>query len=192
MNATEDTVARYVEALHRTLTEVSGRFFSPEQSKRLLHNSLLPATITCYVSTQFSVGFEYSPAAETKIRTVRGSARIEDLFVQSPIRLREVGPLFNIGSTDVGIGRLTLADGFPFRLSREEASVNFWEVRFACEALKWQREVEYAEIYGDRRASRWSAEAAQSRAKDEVLAALFLTQRAEKANKKLDEYVSSF
>lgn len=192
MNTTEDIVAHHVEELHRTLADVSGRFFSAEQSKRLLHNSLLPATIICYVSTQFGVGFEYSSAAETRIKTVRGSARVEDLFVQSPTRLRHVGPMFNIGGANVGIGRLTLADGFPFRLSREEASVNFWEVRFACEALKWEREVEYAEIYGDRRASRWSIEAAQSRAKDEILAALFLTQRAEKANKKLDEYVSSF
>lgn len=194
MNATEAILASYVEELHRTLADVSGRFFSPEHSKRLLHNSLLPATITCYVSTQFGVGFEYFPAAETKIKTIRGSARVEDLFVQSPKRLRHISPMFDIGGANSQISRLTLADeyGFPFRLNRNEASVTFWQVRFACEALKWKRYVEYAEIYGDRRASRWSLEAAQSRAKDEVLAALFLTQRAAKANKKLDEYVSSF
>ena len=81
MNATEDTVRCYVETLHATLQEVSGRFFSVEQSKKLLHNSLLPAKIICYVSTQLGVGFEYFPAPETKIETLRGSARVEDLFV---------------------------------------------------------------------------------------------------------------
>jgi hypothetical protein len=55
----------------------------------------------------------------------------------------------------------------------------------------WSRKVEYAEIYGDRRATRWSVEAAQSRAKDEVLAALFLAQRAEKANKTISEFISA-
>lgn len=192
MNATEDIVRRYAEVLHGTLRDVSERFFSAEQSKRLLHNSLLPAKITCYVSSQFGIGFEYLAAPETKIETVRGSARVEDLFVQAPQRLRDVGPMFNIGGSNIGIGHLTLADGFPFRLSGEEANVTFWDVRFACEALGWKRDVQYAEIYGDRRASRWSIEAAQNRAKDEVLAALFLAQRAEKVKKKLEEYVSSF
>ncbi len=192
MNATDDTVRRYVETLHATVQEVSGRFFSPEQSKQLVHNSLLPAKITCYVSTQFGVGFEYSRAPETKIATVLGSARVEDLFVQAPKRLRDVGPMVSIGGSNTGIERLTLAGKFPFRLSREEASVNIAEVRFASEALGWKRDVEYAEIYGDRRASRWSIEAAESRAKDEVLAALFLAQHAEKTKRKLDEYVSSF
>jgi hypothetical protein len=174
------------------LSDVAGRFFSAEQAKRLLHNSLLPATITCYVSTQFGVGFEYSSAAETKIKTVRGSARVEDLFVQSPPRLREIGTHFNISAPDCVLGNFTLTGWFPFRLSREEASVTFWGMRFKSEALKWTRYVEYAEIFGDRRASRWSLEAAQNRAKDEVLAALFQSQRAEKANKKIEEYVSSF
>jgi hypothetical protein len=191
MNATEEVVARYVEELHRTLRDVSGRFFSAEESKRLLHNSLLPATITCYVSTQFGVGFEYSTASETQIKTVRGSARVEDLFVQSPKRLRQVGPSFIIAAS-LEMGQVVLSGGFPFLLSREQASATFWKVHFKSEALNWKRYVEYAEIYGDRRASRWSPEAAQSRAKDEVLAALFLAQRAEKANKTLDEFVSSF
>jgi hypothetical protein len=67
-----------------------------------------------------------------------------------------------------------------------------WDARFACEALNWKRNVQYAEIYGDRRASRWTIEEAQNRAKDEVLAALFLAQRAERIPKPLNEYLSSF
>jgi hypothetical protein len=52
--------------------------------------------------------------------------------------------------------------------------------------------VDYAEFYGDRRATRWTPEADQSRAKDEVLGALVVGRRAQKANKQLHEYVSSF
>lgn len=192
MNATENVIARYVKEFHKTLEEVSGQFFTAEQSKRLLHNSLLPATITCYVSTQFGVGFEYSTATETQIKTVRGSARVEDLFVQAPKRLRDVGPNLKIGASHLTLRQLILSGAFPFLLSREQANVTFWKVHFKSEALNWKRYVEYAEIYGDRRASRWSPEAAQSRAKDEVLAALFLAQRAEKAKINLAEYISSF
>jgi hypothetical protein len=141
------------------------------------------------VSTQFGVGFEYSSAAETKIKTIRGSARMEDLFVQSPARLRELGLHLNISAPNCELGRFALSGWFPFRLSREEASAKFWEMRFESEALKWTRYVEYAEIYGDRRASRWSLEAARSRAKDEVLAALFDRQRADEEKKKIEEYV---
>ncbi len=190
MNATENTVTRYVETLHASLLQLSGRFFSPEQSKQLLHNSLLPAKIVCYISTQFGIGFEYSAASETKVETVRGSARVEDLFVQAPKQLG-VGPLFLINASDITIGKLTLAGKFPFRLGDNEASVKFWDVRFADDSLSWKRDVEYAEIYADRQASRWTVEAAESRAKDEVLAALFVAQRAEKAKKSLHEYVSS-
>ena len=192
MNATEAVLANYNKEFHRTLSDVSERFFSAEQAKRLLHNSLLPATITCYVSSQFGVGFEYSSAAETKIKTVRGSARVEDLFVQAPKRLRDSGPIVNIAAPNIGIAQLNLEGAFPFRVRHEEAWVNFRQVGFAHHALGWKRDVEYAEIYGDRRESRWSIEAAQSRAKDQVLAALFLAQHAERSKKNLHEYVSSF
>ncbi len=144
MNATENTVKRYVETLHGSLLQLSGRFFSPEQSKQLLHNSLLPAKIVCYISTQFGIGFEYSAAPQTKIETVRGSARVEDLFVQAPKQLGG-GPLFLIEASDITIGKLTLAGKFPFRLGDNEASVKFWDVRFADDSLSWKRDVEYAE-----------------------------------------------
>jgi hypothetical protein len=192
MNATEEMVARYAEELHKTLSDVSARFFSAAQSKQLLHNSLLPATITCYVSTQFGVGFEYSRADSTTIKTARGSARIEDLIVQAPSRLQGVGPMFNIGGANSGISGVTLEGGFPFRLIREDASVALSDIRFSSEPLGWSREIQYAEVYGDRRAQRWGTEAAQNRAKDEILAALYLSQRAQQKSQELDEYVASF
>lgn len=190
-NATEDIVTRYVEEFHKTLADLSSRFFSAEQSKQLLHNSLLPATITCYVSTQFGIGFEYSPAADTKIVATSGSARVEDLFVRAPPHLRRIATFFSLASPNNAISRINIEGAFPFRLSREDASINFSDVRFSYAPLHWQRDVVYAEIYGDRRASRWSIEAAQNRAKDEVLSALLVARRAQSVNKTPDEYISS-
>ena len=192
MHIREDGVRAYIQRFHGTLDLVSQRFFRSDQAKDLLHRSLLPAKVICYVSTQFGVAFEYSKAATTSIETVRGSARIEDLVVKAPKRLRNIGPMFNIGGSHIMIASLTLADGFPFRLSDEQANVTFRDVRFSCDALRWVRNVEYVEVYGDRRAERWTLAQAESRAKDEVLSALFLAQRAKTNEISLHEYVSSF
>lgn len=192
MNATEEIVKRYVETFHRTLDEVSRQFFSVDDAKRLLHASLTPAQVTCYVSTQFGVAIEYSPSAETSINTVRGSARVEDLLVQAPAKLRDVGPMINVSAQGVGIQSLTLADGFPFRLSSEQADVTLRDVRFSWNAAGWTRDVHYAEVYGDRSAERWSHQSAESRAKDEVLGALFIARRAVTKELQLHEYISSF
>lgn len=188
-NVTEEEIKKYIKEFHRTLDEVASRFFSSEQSKHLLHRSLLPARIICYVSTQFGVAFEYIPASSISIETIRGSARAEDLLVRAPKKLRDVGPLFNIGGSNTEIAHLTLANGFPFRLSDRQANVILRDVRF--KAFNWVREVQYAEVYADRSASTWSMTAAQNRAKDEVLAALFLTRQAESKKLTLSDYISS-
>lgn len=189
---TEEGITKYIEEFHRTLDGVASRFFNLEQSKKLLHNSLLPAKIICYVSTQFGVAFEYIPASSTSIETIRGSARVEDLLVRAPKKLRNLGPLFNIAGSYIELAQLALDNAFPFRLSDQRASVTLRNVRFTCEAFNWVREIQYAEIYGDRSASTWSVTAAQNRAKDEVLAALFLARQAESKKLSLYNYISSF
>lgn len=192
MHVTEEDLRAYIEAFHQNLSAVSARFFGPNQARELFHNSLLPAKVTCYVSTQFGVAFEYTKAHTTTVATVRGSSLIEDLIVQAPNRLRSVGPMFKIGGSNIEIAGLTLADGFPFRLTDEKANVTFRDVRFFCDALDWTRDLEYAEVYGDRRLERWTLAQAENRAKDEVLAALFLAQQANTKSISIHEYVSSF
>lgn len=189
---TEEGITKYIEEFHRTLDEVASRFFSLEQSKNLLHKSLLPAKIICYVSTQFGIAFEYIPASSTSIETVRGSARVEDLLIRAPRKLRNVGPLFNIAGSCIELAQLTLANAFPLRLSDQRANVTLRNVRFTCDSFNWVREIQYAEIYGDRSASTWSIASAQNRAKDEVLAALFLARQAESKKLSLYNYISSF
>jgi hypothetical protein len=191
MYVTEERLRAYIEEFHKNLDSISSQFFSPEQARELFHNSLLPAKVTCYVSTQFGVAFEYTKAETTAIDTVRGSSRIEDLIVQAPKRLRSVGPLFNIGGSGVRFECLTLADGFPFRLNNLGANVTFQNVRFTCDALHWVRDLEYGEIYGNRQLEHWTLAQAENRAKDEILAALFLAQQANSKSLSIHEYVSS-
>jgi hypothetical protein len=192
VNITEEGIIKYIEAFNEALEEESSRFFPKDESNQLLHKSLLPAKIVCYVSTQYGVGIEYVSAATTSVESVRGSARVEDLFVQAPKRLWNIGPMFNIAAAGIEISKLTLAGGFPFRLSTNDATVTFREIRFSSDELSWERNVEYAEIYGDRNELKWSVEAAQNKAKDEVLSALFLKQQAKSREQDLHEYISNF
>ncbi|MBI5141335.1 MAG: hypothetical protein HZA20_03965 [Nitrospirae bacterium] len=191
MNVTESGIKTYIETFLSSLNDTAGKFFDEDQAKKLLHISLLPAKIICYVSTQFGIAFEYISDSKTSIEVIRGSARVEDLLVKAPSRLRTVGPMINISASNCGIETLTLADAFPFRLSKLEASVSLREVQFSAKALGWQRDIEYAEVFGDRQAESWSKEAAQSRAKDEVLAALFIAQQAKRKDISLHEYIST-
>jgi hypothetical protein len=192
MNITEDGIKKYIDVFYETLNKEAERFFSAEEKHQILHLSLLPAKITCFVSTKFGVAIEYSKSEDTKVESIRGSDRIEHLFVGAPRRLQEVGPMFNIGGSGCHISKLTLADGFPFLLSKEDASVIFSEARFSCEALKWSRDIEYAEIYASRLAENWSEGVAKNRAKDEILSALFIKQEAEKNEKGIYEYLDRF
>lgn len=192
MNVTEDGIKEYINVFYGTLKKEAERFFNAEEKQQIFHLSLLPAKITCFVSTKFGVAIEYSKSEDTLVESMRGSDRIEHLFVGAPKRLQKVGPMFNIAGSDCQISKLNLAGGFPFLLSKDDASVVFSEVRFSCEALKWSRDIEYAEIYANRLAEYWRKSAAKNRAKDEILSALFIKQEAEKNEKDIYEYLDGF
>lgn len=196
MNVTEDEMQQYISLFHETLEATANHFLPAEHRRSVLHSSLVPAQIIGYVSTQFGAGIEYKPADRTEIKIVRGSARVEDLFVQAPHRIQEIGPLIRVqeGASTYhntgGIFRLTLAGGFPFRLAGLNAGFRVGDARFKFG--DWQREVVFAEIFGNRTQEFWSREQAISRAKDEVLAALAQTKRAEERHLSLPEYIARF
>ena len=196
MNVTEDALRAYIDLFHSTLEETAQQFLAEDTRAQLLHASLLPARIVGYVSTQFGAGIEYCPADRTEIDIVRGSARVEDLFVQAPQRARDLGPMFRVqeGSGEFlnagGVFRLTLEGGFPFRLAGANSAFRFGEVAFRIGG--WQRHVEYAEIFGNRTAAFWSTEQAIARAKDEVLAAMAQAKRAATRELPLPEYITKF
>jgi hypothetical protein len=196
MNITDDELRQYIALFHDTLQATAEQYLPAEHRGALLHVSLLPAQIVGYVSTQFGAGIEYRPSDHTEIKIVRGSARVEDLFVQAPAKVSAVGPMFRIqeGSSNFhdagGMFKLTLDGGFPFRLLGPNAAFRFGEVAFKFGV--WHREVTYAEIFGNRTREFWSPAQAIARAKDEVLAALAQVARAEKLKISLPEYIAKF
>lgn len=196
MNVTEDELRQYIAVFHSTLESTAEQFLPAEHRGSLLHASLLPVQIVGYVSTQFGAGVEYKPADHTEIKIVRGSARVEDLFVQAPAKASAIGPMFRVpeGGTSFhnscGVFKLTIEGGFPFRLLGPNAAFRFGEVAFKFGA--WHREVTYAEIFGNRTQEFWGQAQAVSRAKDEVLAAFAQWKRAEELQIGLPEYIAKF
>ena len=190
MKITEEDLRRYIELFYSTL-ESTARDFLPEDIRNnILHLSLLPARIIGYVSTQFGVAIEYKPAETTHIQIFRGSARVEDLFVQAPRKFQDVGPILRIVGSNFRLIGGFLANGFPFRLDNEDAYVSFDNVLFRIKS--WKREVHFAEVFGNRSQEYWSSEKAVSRAKDEVLAALVEVKRARDRNSTIWEYINKF
>lgn len=190
MNVTSEDFKAYIEAFHHSLETTASKFLPPEHKSNLLHVSLFPARITGYVSTQFGVAIEYERADQTSIEVLRGSARIEDLFVRAPAGERESGPMFKVGASDVCFKALTLSGAFPFRMTSTNASVSFEKVMF--EIGQWTRKVQYAEIFGNRDAENWNVGKAESRAKDEVLAAMLQLRRAQERKTSISEYVEQY
>lgn len=196
MNVTEDAFRAYLDLFHQTVDATAQQFLPPEYKASLLHLSLLPARIVGYVSTQFGVAIEYIPSDQTEVQIVRGSARIEELFVQAPSFASHLNPMFSVqeGASGVinsgGLFHLTVDGTFPFRLAGPNANFRFGEVAFKIG--NWHRNVEYAEVYGNRTAEFWSPEQAVARAKDEVLAALVQTKRAQEKNLSLVDYIQQF
>ena len=148
LKVTDKNLLEYVQVFHSCL-ETTGRLYLPPESwKELLHVSLLPAKITCYVSTQLGVAIEYIRDAETSFNTIRGSSRIEDLLIQAPSRFRNTGPIMNIAGGGVGLTGVHLSGAFPFRLSSGASSLLLKDTAF--EIGEWKREIQYAEVSGNR------------------------------------------
>lgn len=191
MNITEDGLKKYIETYHQELDDKASLFLDSDTANLLLHRSLLPAKIICYISTQLGVAIEYTQAETTSIKTVRGSARVEDLFVGAPRRLSKTPTMFKIEGENIKIMGGTFEGAFPFRLGHSKTSVVFSNVKFSSQALNWEKNIEYAEVNGNRDQTNWSEDSAKSRAKDEILAALFDIKQAEKQKVELHEYISS-
>lgn len=126
---------------------------------------------------------------KTIYEIIKGSARVEDLFFNAPIKIRETGPLIFASGAYLTFKDLTLEGVFPLRLSSIEASVRISKVR--CFAEGWERIIEYAEIYGDRKSEHWDEAKAISRAKDEVLVALVELNKAKSLDIPVDEYIKA-
>jgi len=190
MNITEDELKNYLKIFHSTLENTAKEFLQKEIQDKIIHISLLPAHITGYLSTQYGVAVEYAPSDETIISVKRGSARVEDLFVKAPRRLKKTIPwVKNSGKNNLFVN-CSFSDRFPFRLEGNDSSLFLYKVKFVHQ--DWGQYVNYAEIYANRSKTFWSTENAVSRAKDEVLSALVELKRADEKSISIDEYISNY
>ncbi|MFA5322191.1 MAG: hypothetical protein WC373_05900 [Smithella sp.] len=190
MTVSDSQFKTYWEIFLTELKKGAEQYLRPETQNRLLHVSILPAHLKGYISTQFGVAVEFSPATDTTIEVVHGSSRVEDLLIHCSPSLRKTGPIMNFGGINNGIVNITFKGAFPFRLFKEEASIFFQRVRF--EAGSWSQYIEYAEVYGDRFADRWTAEKAVIQAKDQLLVALVQDSRANDYGITIDKYIGHF
>jgi hypothetical protein len=190
LNVNTEQLQAYIEAFHCALESTAADYLPQDYRRQLLHAALLPARITGYVSTQFGVAVEYESAAETSLEVVRGSARVEDLIVRAPAAVRDTGPMLKISGANTTVASLTLEGAFPFRLASPDASVALRDVVFRAGPWRWA--VQFAEVSSNRSAEHWSVAWAESRAKDEVLAAIVQVRLAAERKIPVSEYIEKF
>ena len=190
MNVTDKDLLTYIETFHRTLESVAQDYLPQNQRSKLLHSALLPAKIKGYISTQFGVAIEYERASETTIQIIKGSARVEDLLLQAPTRYRDAAPLISTAAVNAVLNNVSFSGSFPFRLTSVSASISIGDSIFRIDS--WFRIIQFAEIHGNRDLENWSEGKAESRAKDEVLAAMLQLRRAQERKISISEYVHEF
>ena len=188
-NITEQGIRAYLSTFLDTLESTSTQYLDTTDKRKLVHLSLLPAKITCYLSTQFGIAFEYSAAESTSIEVIRGSARVEDLLFPVSTRWRTTKPMFEItGPNNKISGRgASVVGAFPIRLTSTTASLVLSNTRF--EIGQYEKWVSYVELFGDRLASNWTEEHAVSRAKDEILVALVQKNEANRRGVSIEEFI---
>jgi hypothetical protein len=187
MNVTEEQFGLYLDVFHSSLQETAQRFI-PDRARDLLHLSLLPARIVGYVSTQFGVAYEYTPAEVVSVEVVRGSARVEELLFDAPANLRSGPSVFEVSGRNAYFDNIGFSGRFPLRLAGQSASASLHESD--ASAGDWTRRIHHAELFGDRRAETWALDQAICRAKDEVLCALTEVLKSQHKALALPEYIS--
>jgi hypothetical protein len=74
-NVTETQLGEYMTRFLQRLSQLAEEILPLPVASRLLHLSLLPARVDCYVSTQFGVAFEFTPASVTTVHENRRGSR---------------------------------------------------------------------------------------------------------------------
>ncbi len=188
-NVTKDAMRRYLDVFHETYNKGVEEYLSSHKNRLLRHNYLKHGRVG-YVSTQFGAGYEYrSDTSGTDVKL--SSKRIELLYTGAPGRLwhsRVKGLLVEPG-THTAV-RIAIRNGFPFVLNSVDSGIILIDSEF--ETDEWKRKIEYAEIYGNRTASRWSLVSAVGCAKDELLVALNDLRQAGVRSITIDEYIGWF
>ncbi|MGA2307832.1 MAG: hypothetical protein ABSH29_27135 [Acidimicrobiales bacterium] len=184
----DEGMTSYLEAFHETYRSTVKDRIPADLRDSLARERWLSHGLVGYISTQFGAGFEYVTRAGIFIR--KGSRRIEDLVFDAPGAVRGIGPMIRVGGANSGVAGVTIDGAFPVRLSSEEASVKLVDLR--ARAGRWQRTVEWAELYGDRSAEFWSVGNGVRRALEEVLVAVVDARQMEQRQLDLGDFLIRF
>jgi hypothetical protein len=192
VNVTEQQMRAYLETFNRTYLETVTEFFNEDQWKLLYRVPLLLGETIGYVSTQFGAAFEYTGRPPHRVSVRRGRARIEDLLTGAPKEVRHLPAFAEFDGTNSSLGGLTAEGFFPFRILNDRASVTLLDIRFRVG--NWERNIELAEVFGNRSSEFWSPDkaVARARSKDEILLAALQINRAAKRSLGLKDYIDRF
>jgi hypothetical protein len=87
---------------------------------------------------------------------------------------------------------MTIEELYPLRIGGADSRIKLYNCSFSSRRFGWYRTFRYLEMYSNRLASNWTLNAAQGRAKDEVLAALFIAKNANSKGVDLYGYFRQF
>lgn len=179
----------YLGAFHETFREAAESQVPGDLRSYLVRLTQMSKGVVGYISTQFGAGYEYLGSdGQTVIK--KGSRRVEDLLFDAPRSVRRSGPMISIGGPKSGIGRLTLEGAFPVRLLTNESSVTLRDLR--AKVGSWVRDVDYAELFGNRSSQFWSRGEATRRALEEVLTAVVDAREMERRQLDLGDFLKRF
>ena len=179
----------YLETFHETFRDAVESQVPADLRRHLARITQLSRGVVGYISTQFGAGYEYLGSGGQLV-IKKGSRRVEDLLFDAPRSVRRSGPMIAIGGPKSGIGELTLEGAFPVRLSTEESSVTLRGLR--AKVGSWVRDVDYAELFGNRSSEFWSRETATRQALEEVLAAVVDAREMERRQLDLGDFLKRF
>lgn len=189
----------YFAGLHRAYKGIIDDHVPPDEQRFLAGRfPRLNRPVVCYLSSAHGSGYEYVSGEEHSVDLIMSHLRIEDLLLGHPSDVRRWGAL-GAGAirpgADCHIENIHFLDSYPIRLDLRRSSVRIVNCYF--EALGWwERTVDYAEMFGDNRASVWTVDKAREKgrteAREEALKLLAALRRAEENDISLASYWERF
>lgn len=188
-NVSDRELVDYLETFHETYRDAVESKVPEHLRSELGRYPWMSTGMIGYVSTQFGAGYEYA-GSEGDLEIRRGSRRVEELLFDAPPAVRRGPAMISIGGRSCGISHLTLDGAFPVRLTTTESSVTLQDMRAVIGP--WTRDVDYAELFGDRTSAFWSLEAATGRALNEVLTAVVDAHEMDRRGLDIEAYLDRF
>lgn len=186
--AEEADLRSYIQVFLAALQEAAQRHLPEETQAKLAHLSLLPASVTCYVSRSYGVAFEYFKSPITTVSTVSGDRPAEQLLFGFSSLPERVATGVDITDSRADFSGVSFINVLPLRLAGPRTHVRLEDVRFTFGGR--HQYIYFAEIFGDNSVDCWTEKQAVLRASDEVLAAAVELAHARRLGQGIDEFIN--